>query len=32
MVMFDSLNRHLLPPYGADWTQPPTSAASRTVR
>ncbi len=23
MVMFDSLNRHLLPPYGCDWTQAP---------
>lgn len=20
MVMFDSLNRHMLPPYGGDWT------------
>ncbi|MET8541971.1 sulfatase [Kitasatospora sp. NPDC004799] len=23
MVMFDSLNRHLLPPYGGDWTHAP---------
>ena len=23
MVMFDSLNRHLLPPYGADWVHAP---------
>ena len=23
MVMFDSLNRHLLPPYGCDWVQAP---------
>lgn len=23
MVMFDSLNRHLLPPYGCDWTHAP---------
>ncbi|MFQ6331290.1 sulfatase [Nocardia sp. CWNU-33] len=23
MVMFDSLNRHLLPPYGSDWTRAP---------
>ena len=26
MVMFDSLNRHLLPPYGCDWTQAPNFA------
>ena len=23
MVMFDSLNRHMLPPYGCDWTHAP---------
>ena len=26
MVMFDSLNRHLLPPYGCDWTHAPNFA------
>lgn len=26
MVMFDSLNRHLLPPYGGDWTHAPNFA------
>ncbi|MFF2862759.1 sulfatase [Streptomyces rubiginosohelvolus] len=33
MVMFDSLNRHLLPPYGADWTHAPNfrRLAERTV-
>ncbi|MFD5315280.1 sulfatase [Streptomyces sp. NPDC127098] len=33
MVMFDSLNRHLLPPYGADWTHAPNFArlAERSV-
>lgn len=33
MVMFDSLNRHLLPPYGCDWTHAPNFArlAQRTV-
>lgn len=33
MVMFDSLNRHLLPPYGCDWTHAPnfTRLAERTV-
>ncbi|MET8978073.1 sulfatase [Streptomyces sp. NPDC004539] len=33
MVMFDSLNRHLLPPYGCDWTHAPNFArlAGRTV-
>ncbi|MGW5867850.1 sulfatase [Streptomyces sp. NPDC055239] len=33
MVMFDSLNRHLLPPYGGDWTHAPNFArlAARTV-
>ena len=23
MVMFDSLGRHMLPPYGCDWVQAP---------
>ena len=23
MVMFDTLNRHMLPPYGCDWTHAP---------
>ena len=23
MVMFDSLNRHMLEPYGCDWVQTP---------
>ncbi|MEV2265143.1 sulfatase [Nonomuraea africana] len=34
MVMFDSLNRHLLPPYGGDWTHAPNFArlAERAVR
>ncbi len=33
MVMFDSLNRHLLPPYGCDWTHAPNFArlAARAV-
>jgi arylsulfatase A-like enzyme len=33
MVMFDSLNRHLLPPYGCEWVQAPNFArlAQRTV-
>lgn len=33
MVMFDSLNRHMLPPYGSDWTHAPNFArlAERTV-
>ncbi len=33
MVMFDSLNRHMLPPYGCDWTIAPNFArlAQRTV-
>ncbi|WP_129843711.1 sulfatase [Streptomyces sp. RFCAC02] len=33
MVMFDSLNRHLLPPYGAEWTHALNFArlAARTV-
>ena len=33
MVMFDSLNRHMLPPYGCDWTHAPNFArlAQRTV-
>ena len=34
MLMFDSLNRHMLPPYGCDWTHAPNFArlAQRTVR
>ena len=33
MVMFDSLNRHLLPPYGCDWVDAPNfrRLAERTV-
>ncbi|MBZ0293508.1 MAG: sulfatase [Anaerolineae bacterium] len=33
MVMFDSLNRHMLPPYGCEWTHAPNFArlAERTV-
>jgi arylsulfatase A-like enzyme len=33
MVMFDSLNRHLLPPYGCDWTNMPNfkRLAEKTV-
>ena len=33
MVMFDSLNRHMLPPYGCDWTHAPNfqRLAERTV-
>ncbi|MDA1137460.1 MAG: sulfatase [Planctomycetota bacterium] len=33
MVMFDSLNRRMLPPYGSDWTHAPNFArlAERTV-
>lgn len=33
MVMFDTLNRHMLPPYGCDWTHMPNFArlAERTV-
>ncbi|MEU6351361.1 sulfatase [Streptomyces sp. NPDC047072] len=33
MVMFDSLNRHMLPPYGGDWTHAPNFArlAERTA-
>ncbi len=33
MVMFDSLNRHMLPPYGCDWTHLPhfRRLAERTV-
>src|SRR5690606_17101641 len=33
MVMFDSLNRHMLPPYGCDWVHAPNFArlAERTV-
>ena len=26
IVMFDSLNRHMLPPYGCDWTHAPNFA------
>ena len=33
MVMFDSLNRHMLPPYGCDWVHAPNFSrlASKTV-
>ncbi|MCM3439429.1 sulfatase [Metabacillus halosaccharovorans] len=33
MLMFDSLNRHMLPPYGCDWIQAPNfqRLAERTV-
>ncbi len=33
MLMFDTLNRHMLPPYGCDWTHAPnfTRLAERTV-
>ena len=33
MVMFDSVNRHMLPSYGCDWTHAPNFArlAERTV-
>ena len=33
MVMFDTLNRHMLPPYGCDWTHAPNFArlAKRAV-
>lgn len=33
MIMFDTLNRHLLPPYGCDWIHAPNFArlAERTV-
>ncbi|MBT3345873.1 MAG: sulfatase [Gemmatimonadetes bacterium] len=33
VVMFDSLNRHFLPPYGCDWTQAPNfqRLAQRTL-
>ena len=33
MIMFDSLNRHMLPPYGCDWTHTPNfqRLAERTV-
>ncbi|MEV6220478.1 sulfatase [Nocardia fluminea] len=33
VVMFDSLNRHMLPPYGGDWTHAPNFArlAERTT-
>ena len=35
MVMFDSLNRHMLPPYGCEWVHAPNLerlAARRHVR
>lgn len=34
MLMFDTLNRHMLPPYGCDWTHAPnfTRLAERSVR
>jgi len=34
MVMFDSLNRHMLPPYGCDWVYAPNfkRLAERTVK
>lgn len=34
LLMFDSLNRHMLPPYGCDWTHAPNFArlAQHTVR
>lgn len=34
MVMFDSLNRHMLPPYGCEWTHAPNfqRLAERTVK
>jgi arylsulfatase A-like enzyme len=34
MLMFDSLNRHLLPPYGCDWVHAPNFSrlAQRSVR
>ena len=28
MVMFDSLNRHMLPSYGCDWVQAPNFRAT----
>lgn len=33
MVMFDSLNRHMISPYGCDWTHTPNFArlAKKTV-
>ena len=33
MVMFDSLNRHMLPPYGCDWVHAPnfTRLAARAL-
>ena len=30
MVMFDSLNRHMISPYGCDWTHTQLPAADRT--
>ncbi|MDF2964036.1 MAG: sulfatase [Paenibacillus sp.] len=34
MVMFDTLNRHMLPPYGCDWTHAPNfkRLAEKTVK
>ena len=34
MLMFDTLNRHMLPPYGCDWTHAPNfqRLAERTVK
>ncbi|MBS4219103.1 sulfatase-like hydrolase/transferase [Bacillus sp. FJAT-49711] len=34
MLMFDSLNRHMLPPYGCDWVQAPNFVrlAEKTVK
>ena len=29
MVMFDTLNRHMLPPYGCDWTHAPNFRAAQ---
>mgnify|MGYP005857047663 CR=1 FL=1 len=33
MVMYDSLNRHMLPPYGCDWVHAPnfTRLAEKTL-
>ena len=33
LVMFDTLNRHMLPPYGCDWTHAPNFSrlAERTL-
>lgn len=32
MVMFDSLNRRMLPPYGGDWVHAPSFAPGPAVR